>query len=222
MAKKEIKFNIALSEEQKEAKYNIMNFPVNYLVGGEGSGKTMLAINIALDLFFRKDTIYDKIVITRPIVATEDIGYLPGSEKDKIDPYLAPIYETINDIYANTDTKKNKIKRHFDDQEIRILPIAFTRGVTYSNAIVIVDEFQNCTQHQMEMILGRLGKSSKLIFSGSKQQIDLPYKGGSGIKSIHKLENNPYVYIKELVSNHRHAAVISILNKLRDGEREDS
>lgn len=224
MGKQPIRFSITLSGEQKEAKAEIINTDVNFLLGGEGSGKTMLAVNIALDLFFRKDTHYDKIIITRPAVATEDFGYLPGDMNDKLGPYLAPIYETITDIYGNTDIKKNKIARHFENNEIRILPIAFTRGVTYSNAIVIVDEFQNCTQHQMEMIIGRLGKTSKLIFAGSKVQIDLPRRSSSAVHSVAKLEDNEYSYIKTLTSNHRHDAVVSILDTLRDKdeEREDS
>tara|TARA_R110002020_G_scaffold261592_2_gene475951 strand:- start:4572 stop:5255 length:684 start_codon:yes stop_codon:yes gene_type:complete len=220
MGKQPIKFNIPLSAEQKEAKAVILTKDVNFLLGGEGSGKTMLSVNVALDLFFRKDTHYDKIIITRPAVATEDFGYLPGDMNDKLGPYLAPIYETITDIYGNTDVKKNKIARHFENNEIRILPIAFTRGVTYSNAIVIIDEFQNCTQHQMEMIIGRLGKSSKLIFAGSKVQIDLPRKSSSAVHSVSKLEDNEYTYIKELQSNHRHAAVVSILDTLRKKEEQ--
>ena len=176
----------------------------------------MLGVNIALDLFFRKDTIYDKIIITRPIVPTEDYGYLPGNLKEKIDPYLIPIYETMNDVYGDTISKKNKIQKCLENQEIRILPIAFTRGISYNDAIVLVDEFQNCTLHQLEMIIGRLGKNSKLIFTGSKNQIDLKKASDSCIHIIDRLESNEFITVSNLIKNHRHEAVESILNQIRN------
>lgn len=215
MAKLPIKFNISLSDEQKEAKASILEYDINFLVGDEGSGKTMLAVNIALDLFFRKDTHYKQIVITRPAVATEDLGFLPGSMLEKLNPYLAPIYETMNDIYGDTEAKKNKIKKHLDNEEIRILPIAFTRGVTYSNAIVIIDEFQNCTDNQLQMIIGRLGPNSKLIFSGSDKQIDIKNKSLSAVASMRKIQDNEFVNVQHLKANHRHPAIVSVLNDLR-------
>lgn len=213
-----IKFNIPLSEEQKEAKAAILNYDINFLIGDEGSGKTMLAVNVALDLFFRKDTNYRQIVITRPTVTTEDFGFLPGNLKEKMDPFLAPIYETMKDIYGDTQAKRDKLEKHLKDEEIRILPIAFTRGVTYSNAIVIIDEFQNCTSAQLQMIIGRLGTNSKLIFAGSKKQIDIKDQTTSAITALSKLTNNPYVNIKLLKSNHRHPAIVSILKDLRNEE----
>jgi phosphate starvation-inducible protein PhoH and related proteins len=217
MAKLPIKFNISLSEEQKLAKAAVMEKDINFLLGDEGSGKTMLAVNIALDLFFRKDTHYKKIIITRPAVATEDLGYLPGNEKEKLDPYMAPIYETINDLYGDTDSKKNKIKKHFEAEDIRVLPIAYTRGITYRDAIIIVDEFQNATKKQLELIIGRLGPSSKLIFSGSRKQIDIK-RENSAIMVIDRIANNECVNMQTLASNHRHPAIVSVLNDLRRDE----
>lgn len=214
--KNEIKFNIKLTEEQKLVKDKVLKTPVNFILGKEGTGKTMLAVNIALDLFFRKDTHYKQIIITRPTIATEDFGYLPGGISEKLDPFLAPIYENLKKVYGSTDSQRNKIAKHIEKNDIRILPIAFTRGVSYDNAIVIIDEFQNCTQNQMEMIIGRLGKTSKLIFSGSKEQIDLKFKKDSCIKSIYKLENNKYCFISELIKNHRHESIELILNNLRN------
>lgn len=214
MPKQPIKFNITLSEEQKIAKASLLEYDINFLLGDEGSGKTMLAVNTALDLFFKKD--YRQIVITRPAVTTEDFGYLPGDLKEKMHPYLVPIYETINDVYGDTDIKRKKIKKHLDDEDIRILPIAFTRGVTYNNAIVIVDEFQNCTDGQLQMIIGRLGTSSKLIFSGSSKQIDLKNKSTSAIVALDKLKDNKYVNISHLKSNYRHPAIVSVLKDLRN------
>lgn len=212
-----INFGIKLTDKQKEIKNNILFTPVNFIIGKEGTGKTMLAVNIALDLFFRKDTHYKQIIITRPTVTTEDFGYLPGGIKEKLDPFLAPIYENIRNVYGNTDAKRNKIEKHIKNEEIRILPIAFTRGVSYDDAIVIVDEFQNCNKSQMEMIIGRLGKTSKLIFSGSKQQVDLKPRLSSCITLLDKLKKLPeHCYIDELTENHRHQCVKDILNMLRN------
>jgi len=213
-----IKFNIKLSEEQREVKATLLIEDINYLLGDEGSGKTMLAVNTALDLFFRKDTHYKQIIITRPTVTTEDFGYLPGNLKEKIEPFLAPIYETMKDLYGDTEMKRNKVEKHLKYDEIRVLPIAFTRGVTYKNAIIIVDEFQNCTNDQMQMIIGRLGPKSKLIFSGSTKQIDLPHKADSCINSLYKITDNKYVNIQTLKSNHRHPSIVSVLKDLRGEE----
>ena len=216
--KKPISFSIALNEEQKIAKSVILNTPINFIMGKEGTGKTMLGVNIALDLFFRKDTHYKQIIITRPVVATEDFGHLPGNMKEKLDPFMQPIYENIRNVYGNTPTKKAKIDKHLEHEDIRILPIAFTRGVSYDNAIVIVDEFQNCTSHQLEMIIGRLGNTSKLLFTGSNVQIDLKYKRDSAVNTLSKLKNNEYVSITNLTTNHRHPAVESVLNAIRNEE----
>lgn len=216
--KNPIKFNIELSKEQKEAKAKILNYDINFLLGDEGSGKTMLAVQTAMDLFFRKDTHYKQIVITRPTVTTEDFGYLPGNLKEKMDPFLAPIYETMRDLYGDTEAKKNKIERHIKAEDIRILPIAFTRGVTYKDAIVIVDEFQNCTNSQLQMILGRLGVSSKLIFAGSRKQIDLRKATDSAAHVLDRIKDNEYVNVQSLVSNHRHPAIVSVLKDLRNEE----
>lgn len=212
-----IKFNIQLNQEQKEAKSIALKSPVTFLVGNEGTGKTMLGVNIALDLFFRKDTHYKQIIITRPTVeAGENLGFLPGDLKEKLDPFLQPIYENLRAVYGNTPTKRSKIEKHLKDEDIRLLPIAFTRGVSYDNAVVIVDEFQNCTQSQLEMIIGRLGKTSKLIFTGSSKQIDLKKPQDSCIFSLEKIKNNEFVSIVELKTNHRHEAVESILKSLRN------
>lgn len=211
---KVIKFDIKLTDEQKKTKNTILSTPVNFIIGSEGTGKTMLGVNIALDLFFKRE--YSQIIITRPTVASEDFGYLPGDVKEKIAPFLVPIYENIRSVYGSTDIKRAKIEKHFNREDIRILPIAFTRGVTYDNAIVIVDEFQNCTLSQLEMIIGRLGRNSKLIFTGSKNQIDLKKYSESSISILDKIKDNPFVSINILTKNHRHEAVESILNQIRN------
>lgn len=211
--KNDIQFDLTLNDEQKEAKAQILRHPINFLLGNEGSGKTLLATQIGLDGFFTNR--YSQIVITRPAVAAESLGFLPGGAAEKLEPYLMGIYENLFKLYGGTESKKNKLKKHLENQEIKIIPIAFTRSITYDNAIVIVDEMQNLTRMQFEMILGRLGKTSKLIFTGSKVQIDLPRPSDSAIHLVSKLENNPYVSITQLKSNHRHEAVESVLNTLR-------
>jgi len=213
---KDISFDIKLTDEQKIAKSKILNTPINFLVGKEGTGKTMLAVNIALDLFFRKDTIYKQIIITRPTVTTEDFGFLPGGISEKLDPFMQPIYENLRKVYGSSDIKKNKITKHLEKDDIRIIPVAYTRGVSYDNAIVIIDEFQNCTSSQLQMVIGRLGKTSKLIFSGSRQQVDIKPQKDSCIHLLDKLIDNDYCTVTELTQNHRHPAVENVLNIIRN------
>lgn len=211
--KNDIQFGIQLNDEQKEAKAVIMRHPINFLLGLEGSGKTLLASQIALDSFFTNK--FSQVIITRPAVAAESLGFLPGSSDEKLYPYLVGIYDNLYKLYGDTEAKKNKIKKHIEVGDIRIVPVAFTRSITYDNAIVIVDEMQNLTRMQFEMILGRLGRTSKLIFTGSKVQIDLQRKDESAIHLVKKLIGNPFVSIIELKSNHRHEAVESVLTTLR-------
>ena len=125
MGEKIIKFNIQLTDEQKQIKSEVLNKPVNFILGKEGTGKTMLGVNIALDLFFRRDNNYKQIIISRPTVTTEDFGYLPGGIDEKLSPFLQPIYENMNDVYGNTEQKRKKIDKHLKEEDIRILPIAF-------------------------------------------------------------------------------------------------
>lgn len=211
--KNDISFDISLNAEQREAKAKILETPINFLLGLEGSGKTLLASQIGLDAFFTGQC--STLVITRPAVAAEDLGYLPGSAEDKLLPYMAGIYDNLNKLYGSSEAKKNKIKKHIEDGEIKIIPIAFTRSITYDHAVVICDEAQNLTRSQFEMILGRLGKTSRLIFTGSRVQIDLKRKEDSAIWLIDKLKDNPFVSITELKSNHRHPAVESVLAEIR-------
>lgn len=201
-----IKFKIALNEEQKEAKKIILENPVTLLKGMAGSGKTLLACQIALDLYFQKEI--EKIVITRPTVAKEDIGFLPGDLKEKMDPWLAPIYSNLYMLYS-----KEKIDQMIKDEELEIVPFAFMRGRTFINSLVIVDECQNITHSQTELMLGRLGKESKMIFCGDLSQTDLKNKKESGIGFFVRLEENiKGVRIITLKNNHRHSIVEKILN----------
>jgi phosphate starvation-inducible PhoH-like protein len=213
LTKNPIQFDIQLSDEQKEAKRQILETPVTFLLGAEGTGKTLLSTQVALDLFFRKEV--EQIVVTRPAVAAEDLGFMPGGISEKLDPYLQPIYQNFNKVYGNTEAKKNKIKKHIEAGEIKIIPVAFTRGITYDNAVVIVDEMQNLTNSQFQMIIGRLGRNSKLIFTGSDVQIDLKKPSDSAIHLLDRIKENEYVSICRLTSNHRHPAVASILGAIR-------
>jgi len=167
--KKPIKFNINLNAEQKLAKAEILENPVTVLQGMAGSGKTLVAVQTGLDLLFTKQI--EKIIITRPTVAKEDIGFLPGDIKEKMDPWLAPIYHNLYLLYD-----KVKIDKCVEEGQIEIVPFAFMRGRTFTNALIILDEAQNVTMNQMEMMLGRLGKGSTMVICGDQAQIDLNIK----------------------------------------------
>ena len=208
--KNPIRFKINLNEEQKEAKNTILENPITLLRGMAGSGKTLLACQIALDLLFRKDI--EKIVITRPTVAREEIGFLPGDIKEKLDPWLSPIYANLYLLYD-----KEKIDKLIADGTIEIVPFAFMRGRTFPDSVVIVDECQNITHGQTELVLGRLGKGGKMIFCGDLSQVDLKSKKDSGIGFFNRLEENVKgVRVITLKTNHRHEIVESILKIYED------
>ena len=203
--KGEIKFKLSLNEEQKEAKQTILDNPVVLLKGMAGSGKTLLACQIALDMVFKREM--EKIIITRPTVAKEDIGFLPGDLKEKMDPWLAPIYSNLYLLY-----EKEKIDKMVTENNIEIVPFAFMRGRTFPNCFVIVDECQNITHQQTEMMLGRLGRGGKIVFCGDLAQVDLKSKKDSGIGFFPRLEERiKGVRIITLKKNHRHEIVEEIL-----------
>ena len=176
-----IKFSLTLSQEQKEAKSNILNHPFNFIVGKAGSGKTLLACQVALDMFFKRAI--NKIIITRPTVSTEDNGFLPGSEKEKMEPWIVPIKSNMRKVY-NKPLILNKME---SDEFIELVSLAHFRGRTFENSVIIIDEFQNLTRSQFRMALGRLGKGSTMIFCGDHQQIDLKDINYSAIHDIAKI-----------------------------------
>lgn len=176
--KNPIKFKLQLNEEQKQAKAKILENTVTLLAGQAGSGKTLLACNIALDGLFRR--MYDKVIITRPTVSKEEIGFLPGDLREKMDPWVQPIYQNMFLLYD-----KVKVEKYIEDSLIEIVPVSFMRGRTFVNSIVIVDEAQNVTHEQMEMIVTRLGKNSKMIVCGDTHQVDLKRKDESGFKFLY-------------------------------------
>ena len=203
-----VRFSLSLSSEQKSAKQAILHHPYNFIVGKAGSGKTLLACQIALDLFFKRQI--NKIIITRPTVSTEDNGFLPGSEKEKMEPWLVPIRSNMRKVY-NKPLILDKMEK---DESIELVSLAHFRGRTFENSIVIVDEFQNLTRSQFKMALGRLGKGSTMIFCGDSQQIDLKDKNYSAIHDLSKIDDSLYVYKKVLQDNHRHEAIDEVFELL--------
>ncbi len=208
--KSPVKLNVDLNEEQRTAKALIYDNPVVLLKGYAGSGKTLLACNVALDMFFKRQVA--KIVITRPTVTKEELGYLPGDIKEKMDPWLAPIYANLYMLYNKEAIDKMEV-----DGYIEIVPFAFMRGRTLANAFIIADEVQNLTHAQTEMMLGRIGKGSHAIFCGDIAQTDLKSKKDSGIGFFTRLEENvPGVKVITLKANHRHEIVTPILKVYED------
>ena len=205
-----IKFSITLSEEQKNAKAEILNHPFNFILGNAGSGKTLLAVQIALDMFFKRKC--NKIIITRPTVATEDNGFLPGNDRDKMEPWLVPIRSNMRKV----SNKPPILEKMEEDENIELVSLSHFRGRTFDDAIVIIDEFQNLTRSQFAMVLGRLGKNSIMILCGDNQQIDLKDKNYSAIHEVAKITNSQYVYKTVLKDNHRHEAIFEVLQLLNN------
>ena len=203
-----VKFSITLSEEQKAAKQAILHHPYNFIVGKAGSGKTLLACQVALDMFFKR--MINKIIITRPTVSTEDNGFLPGSEKEKMEPWLVPIRSNMRKVY----NKPPILEKMEVDENIELVSLAHFRGRTFENSIVIVDEFQNLTKSQFRMALGRIGKGSTMIFCGDNQQIDLKDQNYSAIHDLPKIGDSQYVYKRVLQDNHRHEAIDEVFEML--------
>jgi phosphate starvation-inducible PhoH-like protein len=204
--KNPIKFKIQLNEEQKLAKEEILNSTLTLLAGSAGSGKTLLACQIALDGLIRRH--YEKIIITRPTVSKEEIGFLPGDLREKMDPWIQPIYQNM---YALHD--KDKIEKFIEDGKIEIVPLAFMRGRTFLDSCIIVDEAQNVTHEQMEMIATRIGLRSKMIVCGDDHQVDLKTKRESGFRFLYsaarKVKNMVAITLKQ---NHRDPIVEDLIN----------
>ncbi len=200
-----IKFNVTLNEEQKQAKASILNSPITVLKGMAGSGKTLVATQVGLDLLFRKEV--GKIIITRPTVSKESIGFLPGDIREKMDPWLAPIYHNLYMLY-----NKDKIDKEIEKGTIEIVPFAFMRGRTFVDSFVIVDEAQNVTHTQMETVIGRLGVGSKMVICGDIAQIDLKDKRETGFSFLARIEEQVEGFVTHsLQQNHRHNIVAPIL-----------
>lgn len=208
--KGDVKFSLTLSEEQKRAKELIISKPYNFIFGEAGSGKTLLAVQIGLDLFFKRQV--NKIVITRPTVSTEDNGFLPGSEKEKMEPWIVPIKSNMRKVYD----KPEMLAKMEEAEQIELVALTHFRGRTFDNCVCIVDEFQNLTRSQLQMCIGRLGKDSIMIFTGDPHQIDLKFKELSAINDVPKIEGSAWVNKIVLLENHRHEALTEILRLLNE------
>lgn len=208
--KNDIKFSISLSEEQKIAKESVLTTPFNFLLGKAGSGKTLLAVQIALDMYFKRKI--DKIIITRPTVSTEDNGFLPGSEREKMEPWLVPIRSNMRKVY----NKPEILEKMESEEKIELVSLAHFRGRTFDNAVCIVDEFQNLTKQQLGMVLSRLGKDSTMILCGDRYQIDLKHQNDSAVHEVPKIKPSKFVNEIILTDNHRHEALDEILNLLNE------
>tara|TARA_B100000925_G_C21969330_1_gene457096 strand:- start:789 stop:1451 length:663 start_codon:yes stop_codon:yes gene_type:complete len=203
-----VKYNITLSEEQKLAKAEIRNHPFNFILGKAGSGKTLLAVQIALDCFFKREV--NKIVITRPTISNEDNGFLPGSLDEKMEPWLVPIRSNMRKVY----NKPMILEKMEKNEDVELVSLSHFRGRTFDSSIVIVDEFQNLTKQQLAMVLGRLGKNSRMMLCGDPQQIDLKFANDSAVHEVHKLKDSEFVYSVNLKDNHRHESLDEVLRLL--------
>ena len=165
---------------QRKIVDSIENNDLVFAVGPAGTGKTYTGIALAVKALKNKNV--KRIILTRPAIeAGENLGFLPGDLKDKLDPYMQPLYDALKDMIPS-----EKLKKYLDDEIIQIAPLAFMRGRTLDNAFVILDEGQNTSSSQMKMFLTRMGKNAKFIVTGDPGQMDLP-KGISGINEAVKL-----------------------------------
>ena len=211
--KTKIKTIIPRSQNQNIYVDSIFNNPLTFGVGPAGTGKTYIAVAAAA--YFLENKLIDRIILSRPAVeAGEKLGFLPGDLKEKIDPYLRPLYDALYDCLP-----ANKVEKGLENNTIEIAPLAFMRGRTLENAFVILDEAQNCNTVQMKMFLTRLGINSKMVITGDPSQIDLPSNIQSGLldalavtKSIEEIEQ-VYFNSTDVV---RHTLVAKIINAYSD------
>jgi len=172
---------IPRSEKQKNYVRALRESEIIISTGPAGTGKTFLAVAVALTMLLEKKI--EKIILSRPAVeAGERLGFLPGDMREKVDPYLRPLYDSLYDLLDF-----EKIQKKIEVGDIEIAPLAFMRGRTLKNSFAILDEAQNATDTQIKMFLTRLGENSKIVVNGDPSQIDLPNKSLSGLNSSKKL-----------------------------------
>lgn len=196
------------TEAQKAYVKSLFDHEMAFGIGPAGTGKTYLAVAVGVNMLINGHV--DKIILSRPAVeAGEKLGYLPGDMKDKVDPYMQPLYDALNDFLPGKQAAKM-----MEEKVIEIAPLAFMRGRTLSNAFVVLDEAQNATTMQMKMFLTRLGQGSRMVITGDRTQIDLPRGVNSGLwdaerllKHIPKISFN-YFTSKDVV---RHPLVAAII-----------
>jgi phosphate starvation-inducible PhoH-like protein len=172
---------IPRSEKQKSYVYALKESEIVISTGPAGTGKTFLAVAVALTMLLEKKI--ERIILSRPAVeAGERLGFLPGDMRDKVDPYLRPLYDSLYDLLDF-----EKIQKKIEVGDIEIAPLAFMRGRTLKNSFAILDEAQNATDTQIKMFLTRIGENSKIVINGDPSQIDLPNKSLSGLNRSKKL-----------------------------------
>ena len=172
---------IPRSEKQKDYVRALKNSEIIISAGPAGTGKTFLAVAVALTMLLEKKI--ERIILSRPAVeAGERLGFLPGDMREKVDPYLRPLYDSLYDLLDF-----EKIQKKIEVGDIEIAPLAFMRGRTLKNSFAILDEAQNATDTQIKMFLTRIGENSKIVINGDPSQIDLPNKSLSGLKRSKKL-----------------------------------
>ena len=202
--KKGYRFKISLTEEQKKAKTLILENDVSVLLGEAGSGKTLLACQIALQSILDKWA--TKIIITRPTISKEDIGHLPGNIKEKMDPWVAPIYGNMYQLL-----RKERIDEMVAKEQIEIVPVSYMRGRTFTNSTVIVDECQNLDNAQTLMILQRVGVGSRMMFCGDINQVDLRRQKDSGLNFLSNIKSVKGMHSVTLHENYRHPILKDLL-----------
>jgi phosphate starvation-inducible PhoH-like protein len=169
------------TEAQSSYVKSLFNHELAFGIGPAGTGKTYLAVAVAVSMFISGRV--DKIILSRPAVeAGERLGFLPGDLKEKVDPYMQPLYDALNDFLP-----AKQMAKLIEDKVIEIAPLAFMRGRTLANAFVVLDEAQNATTMQMKMFLTRLGEGSRMAVTGDRTQIDLPNGVRSGLVDAERL-----------------------------------
>lgn len=206
--KGEPKLNVTLNEEQKDFVRLFYEYDVNFVLGDFGTGKSLVAVHTALSAFRKKQ--FNNIWITRPMLKNQ-LGALPGEIEDKLSPYIFPIIQNLEVCQGKEQTDKMQ-----KEGLIKIMPIEVAKGVTFMKSVVIVDEFQDMSYQDFRTILTRLGEGSKMIFCGSKQQIDKLIGKNSCIYDVMKLEQSNLVGFKTLTSNHRNPVLTQIINYLEN------
>ncbi len=209
---------IARSEKQSEYIKALKENDIIMSLGPAGTGKSFLAVSVAITLLMEKKI--DRVILSRPAVeAGEKLGFLPGDMKEKVDPYLRPLYDALYELFG-----VDKIDKKIDSGEIEIAPLAFMRGRTLKNCFAILDEAQNATETQIKMFLTRIGENSKLVVNGDPSQVDLINKRDSGlIKSKNILKDIAEIKIIEFDHNDvvRHPLVTKIIKAYQKKSIDD-
>jgi len=209
---------IARSEKQSEYIKALKENDIVMSLGPAGTGKSFLAVSVAVTLLMEKKI--DRVILSRPAVeAGEKLGFLPGDLKEKVDPYLRPLYDALYELFG-----VDKIDKKIETGEIEIAPLAFMRGRTLKNCFAILDEAQNATETQIKMFLTRIGENSKLVVNGDPSQVDLINKRDSGlIKSRNILKDLEEIKVIEFDHNDvvRHPLVSKIIKAYQNKSIDD-